>query len=327
MWRLWYGLVLLRIREKSYPVVIHRYFSPRRWRARRRHGRVCVGICILLAFMIPPGVSAAGADPAVAAATAMRAQRPLQFGLLPYVSTRKLFTYYTPLKDYLQRTLGRKVIMSTAPDFKTYIARARRGDYDLYHTAPHFAAQAEQAFGYRRVSRFLRELDGSILVAKDGPIHRAEDLRGRTMRTPDALAIITFLGEQWLQENGLRPNVDVEVRYSPSHNNAILAVARGEAEAAVTSAAVFEKMPAEVRDKLRILTSTHKVPHMMFMAGPHLSAEEVSRLRQAMLAFTAQGPGQAFYAQTGYGDMGAITDAEMNRLAPFVNDLMARTRH
>jgi phosphonate transport system substrate-binding protein len=281
---------------------------------------------LLIVCLLTPWVGLVAA-PVAETATADNGQRPLQFGLLPYVSTRKLFTTYAPIKDYLQRTLGRQVVMSTAPDFKTYIARARRGDYDLYHTAPHFAALAEQAFGYRRVSRFLRELDGSIVVARDGPIHRARDLRGRTMRTPDALAIITFLGEQWLQENGLRPHVDVEVRYSPSHNNAILAVARGEAEAAVTSAAVFEKMPPEVREKLHILTSTHKVPHMMFMAGPHLSAQELSQLRQAMLAFTAQGAGKQFFARSGYGDMGVITDADMARLSPFVSELMARTQH
>lgn len=249
------------------------------------------------------------------------AQRPLQFGLLPYVSTRKLFAYYAPIKKYLEATLGRPVRMSTAPDFATYIERARQGTYDLYHTAPHFAAQAEHEFGYRRVSRFMRELDGSIIVARDGPIKRPEDLRGRTMVTPDALAIITFLGEQWLRDNGLRPGLDVEVINSPSHNNAILAVAHGEAEAAVTSAAEFENMPKTINDKLRLLTSTRKVPHMMFMAGPHLSEEDFLRLRKAMLAFTADAAGKQFFATTGYGDMGEITDREMRQLAPFITEL------
>jgi phosphonate transport system substrate-binding protein len=252
-------------------------------------------------------------------------QRPLQFGLLPYVSTRKLFAYYAPMKKYLEATLGRPVHMSTAPDFATYIERARQGTYDLYHTAPHFAAQAEHEFGYRRVSRFMRELDGSIIVARDGPIKRPEDLRGRTMLTPDALAIVTFLGEQWLRDNGLRPGLDVEVKNSPSHNNAILAVVRGEAEAAVTSAAEFENMPKKITNKLRILTSTQKVPHMMFMAGPHLSEAEFLRLRKAMLAYTADGAGKRFFAATGYGDMGEITDKEMKRLVPFITELNART--
>lgn len=252
-------------------------------------------------------------------------QRPLQFGLLPYMSTRKLFAYYLPIKRYLEETLGRPVRMSTAPDYATYIERARQGDYDLYHTAPHFAAQAEYAFGYQRVSRLLRELDGSIVVARDGPIKRPEDLRGLTLSTPDALAIITFLGEQWLQENGLQPGVDVEVKNFPSHNTAILAVVRGEAEAAVTSAAVFENMPLVVSNKLRVLTTTKKVPHMMFMASPNLQQKELLDLRKAMLAYTASEAGKSFFAATGYGDMGKITDKEMRLLMPFIAELITRT--
>lgn len=249
------------------------------------------------------------------------AQHPLQFGLLPYLSTRKLFSHYAPLQHYLEKALGRPVRMSTAPDFATYIKRAREGQYDLYHTAPHFAAQAEAEFGYRRVSRLLRELDGSIVVARDGNIRSVADLRGRTLVTPDALAIITFLGEQWLRDNGLRPGVDVEVIHAPSHNSAIMAVARGDAEAAVTSASVFENMPQKISHRLRILASTKKVPHMMFMAGPHLSDLEYQQLRKAMLAYTAKGAGSEYFTMTGYGDMGPIEDRDMQRLAPFLKEL------
>lgn len=254
------------------------------------------------------------------------AQRPLQFGLLPYISTRQLFAYYTPMQKYLEKTLGRPVRMSTAPDFATYIQRARQGIYDLYHTAPHFAAQAETEFAYRRVSRFLRELDGSIIVARDGPINSATDLRGRTMLTPDALAIVTFLGEQWLRDNGLQPGVDVAMKHAASHNTAILAVAHGDADAAVTSAAVFENMPQRISRQLRILTSTKKVPHMMFIAGPNLSENEYQRLRKAMLAFTADGAGKVFFETTGYDDMSKITDQDMDRLSPFIVELNAKTQ-
>jgi phosphonate transport system substrate-binding protein len=278
------------------------------------------GLAGLLLMVSIPGLGEVQAGPTHTA----QEQRPLQFGLLPYMSTRKLFAYYTPLQRYLERMLKRPVRMSTAPDFATYIARARRGEYDLYHTAPHFAAQAEQAFSYRRLSRLTRELDGSIIVARNGPIKSAADLRGRTLRTPDALAIITFLGEQWLRENGLIPGIDVEVSHSPSHNNAILAVARGEAEAAVTSAAVFENMPQKISSHLRILTSTKKVPHMMFMAGPRLSEREFQRLSKIMLEYTSTGAGKVFFTNTGYGSMGPILDKDMHRLNPFVAELNAR---
>ena len=277
-------------------------------------------VAVLLGSLLLAGQTWGGAA-LVAADRPTSAQRPLQFGLLPYLSTRKLFSYYAPLQHYLERKLGRPVRMSTAPDFFTYIQRAREGQYDLYHTAPHFAAQAEAEFGYRRVSRLMRELDGSIVVARSSNIHSAAGLRGRTLITPDTLAIVTFLGMQWLRDHGLQPGVDIEVKHAPSHNSAIMAVARGDVEAAVTSTAAFENMPQKISSRLRVLGRTKKVPHMMFMAGPHLSDQEYQQLRKAVLAYTAKGAGKEYFLLTGHGDMGPITDQDMQRLLPFLNEL------
>jgi phosphonate transport system substrate-binding protein len=283
-------------------------------------------VAVMLAGLVLLAGHAWGASSQGGADKPSATLRPLQFGLLPYLSTRKLFTYYAPLQHYLEKQLGRPVRMSTAPDFFTYIQRAREGQYDLYHTAPHFAAQAEAEFGYRRVSRLMRELDGSIVVARSSNIHSADDLRGRTMITPDTLAIITFLGEQWLRDNGLRPGVDIEVKHAPSHNSAIRAVARGDVEAAVTSTSAFENMPQKISSRLRILASTKKVPHMMFMAGPHLSDQEYQQLRKAVLAFTAKGAGKNYFSITGHGDMGPIRDQDMQRLLPFLKELNVKLR-
>jgi ABC-type phosphate/phosphonate transport system substrate-binding protein len=85
-------------------------------------------------------------------------------------------------------------------------------------------------------------------------------------------------------------------------------------------------MPQKIRNRLRILTSTKKVPHMMFMAGPNLSEKEFQQLRKAMLAYTANGAGKEHFEMTGHGDMGPITDQDMRRLKPFIAELNVRVR-
>ena len=243
---------------------------------------------------------------------------PLQMGVLPYISSEQLFEHFMPLKDYLEAQLKRRVVMSTAPDFKTYVQRAARGDYDIYQTAPHFALLAETAQGYRRVSRLMRELNGDVVVRRDSPVQRLEDLRGHTVITPDALAITSMLGEQLLKEHGLNPGRDYRLERSISHNSAILSVFRGAADAALTSASVFEHLSPEVKLELRILAKTRAMPHMMIMAHPRLSQSEYMKLKSTLLAFTRDGAGRRFFETTGYGDMGPITDADMNRLRPYL---------
>lgn len=246
---------------------------------------------------------------------------PLQMGVLPYLSSERLFKSFLPMKDYLEAQLGRRIILSTAPSFKVYMQRAARGDYDIYQTAPHFALLAEREYGYRRVGRFTRELSGDVIVRNDASIHRIEDLRGQTIITPDALAITSFLGEQLLQEHGLLPGRDYRIVRSVSHNNAVMTVYRRQAAAALTSAAVFEQLPREIRRELRVLAMTREVPHMMVMAHPRLSQSEYEHLQSSLLAFTSNGPGRAFFEATGYGGMVPITDLDMKRLRPFLQHL------
>ena len=44
---------------------------------------------------------------------------PLQMGVLPYLSTGRLFEKFLPLKDNLETQLQRRIVLSTAPDFNT----------------------------------------------------------------------------------------------------------------------------------------------------------------------------------------------------------------
>lgn len=247
-------------------------------------------------------------------------------GLLPYLSNERLFKSFLPMKTYLEAQLQRRIVLSTAPSFEAYLQRAARGDYDIYQTAPHFALLAETEYGYRRVGRFTRELNGDVIVRNDAPIRRIEDLRGQVVITPDALAITSFLGEQLLQEHGLMPGRDYRIMRSSSHNNAVWTVYRGKAAAALTSAAVFEHLPPEVRRELRVLTKTREVPHMMIMANPRLPPDDYRQIKSALLAFNRNGAGRTFFENSGYGDMGPISDEDMKRVKPFLRRLKEQQR-
>jgi phosphonate transport system substrate-binding protein len=263
---------------------------------------------------------------AAAVAAEQNNPAPLRVGLLPFLSTAKLLEDFTPIKSYLENRLQRPVMLQTAPNFQSYIERAGQYQYDLYLTAPHIAALVEHDYHYRRVSRLTRGLDGSIVVLKDGPIKSIDDLQNRVFTTPADTAITTMLGEKLLMDHHLYNGKNITIQYTPSHNNAVIAVATGKADAAVTSAAVFEKMTPAIKDKLTILTNTETVPHMMFMASPKLSEKDYQELRQAMLEFTAAGPGKDFFEKSGYGDMGKITDKEMQQLRPYVKMLQQRLK-
>jgi phosphonate transport system substrate-binding protein len=248
----------------------------------------------------------------------------LRIGLLPHLSPKLLLETYRPLIDYLEQQLGQPVIVNTAPSFAVYSERAASGRYDIYLTAPHFAALAAQRDGHHTLARFARQLHGVIVVARDAPFSDLADLRGKTIATPDRLAVITLLGESTLAGSAeLTPDRDLEMSRTPSHDSALLAVAEGRADAAVAGVSAYDKMGAEVRARLRVIAETATIPHMMIMASPSVNAR-VDALREHLLAFNAAGHGAAFFSGPGkpFGDLVAVSDDDLQALTPLVSRLL-----
>jgi len=194
------------------------------------------------------------------------------------------------------------------------VKRAANYEYDLYVTAPHFAALAEQKLGYKRVARLTRELDGAMVVHADSNIHSIEELKGKSLATPDHLAIITILGELSLQEHGIEPNKDITIKGAPSHNTALLEVIAKRADAAVVSSAVYESMQPKLKNQLRLIFKTERVPHMMFLASPQIPDSEYSELKTAVLNYKANSAGKGFFEESGYINMEPITEKDMQKM-------------
>jgi len=240
---------------------------------------------------------------------------PLHLGLLPYLSSDALMRTWNPLIHFLERYLKRQVIATTAPDFKTYIKRISEGRYDVYFTAPHIAAYAEKQHKHKRLMRLSGNLNGVVVVTAESSYKDIESLRGKIIATPDRLALITLLGELLLSDNGLAPHKDVILKYAPNHNTAIMFVTKGHADAAIVSSRIFALTKPEVKKKLRLLTHTRKMPHAMFMARPGHKEQEYLKFKEALMAFSSDEIGKAFFRGRGF-NVSPITDNDMKQLSP-----------
>ncbi len=223
---------------------------------------------------------------------------------------------------YLEQTLGRPVEIRSAPNFKVYIERAIKGEYDIFHAAPHISAYMEREHQAQRVSSFTRKLKGHFVVHRNSPYQSLADFKGKRFAYPDPLAVITLLGEEMLLNEGLDPDRDF-VRHFTTHNNAMILVAKGEQDITVVGITIYDNMPEVVKKNLRVLKSTNSIPHMMFHARKDLAKEDVEALSAAMLAFTKEGPGNVFFSRVAFGDMEEINDQkikELTRLADLLKN-------
>ena len=261
---------------------------------------------------------------AASAIAQQKHQPPLEIGIFPYLSTRALLSTYQPLQRYLEQTLQRPVHLVTAPDMRTFVGRTLEGAYTYVVTAPHFARLAQTEAAYRPLLRANRNLAGVLLVRKDSAIHNIDQLRGKTVVTPDSIAIVSLLGVELLKRNGLIAGKDVIIQNLPSHNAAVVTLQNGAVDAAVVSQTAFLQMTPEQRAGLTVIAQTAEVPHVMYLANAKVSTVDALafvNLLQQFVEHTVEG--RQFIENLGYQGLRAPTEQELRSLDSFLDVLKA----
>jgi phosphonate transport system substrate-binding protein len=249
---------------------------------------------------------------------------PLRVGLLPHLSSNMLIKKYQPLIEYLRKNLQRPVIVNTAPSFRAYIDRAADNRYDIYLTAPHFAAFHERQNDHQVLTRFSRELHGVFVVRKDSRFKAIRDLKGTTVVTPSPIAAISMLGEVKLMDNGLGINREVLIKYTKSHTSALVSVADAKADVAIVGVSAYELMPKKTKKTLRILSKTDTIPHMFFLSSPNVLNSEQEKIKAALLSFADDEMGGLFFSDAAFGDIIPATEQDIVRMDPMIPLLKKR---
>lgn len=250
------------------------------------------------------------------------ADEPLEFGVFPYLSRGQLIEFHAPLKNYLETQLQRPVDLVTAPDFVEFTKRTQKGDFDLILTAPHMGRLAETRDGFQRVAMTTHEIQGIFLARKEAGIRTIADLKGKTLVMAQPVSIIYQMAAAHLRESGLTPGKDLTVIDTRTHNNALAAPIRREADASLTTKALWERADPETRAQLQVIGVTHVLPGHMVMAHPRVSAALVKRIQRLLLDFKHTEEGKAYFATTGQKEFVKIDDKVLKQLDPYTAVLM-----
>ncbi len=258
---------------------------------------------LALLLLIPPTGTEAADKP-----------KPLMLGFFPIISTIALFKRFAPLIGYLERELGREVVMVTARDFPTFVQRTADRRYDIVVTAPHFALLAADSGRYRVVASLRKDLVGYIVVREDSPLHRIADLAGKRIATPPRPAIITQSGMDYLQQRLSRPPLFIAYQ---SHNAAYQSVLGGDADAAVVSVNAVNKALKKGLP-LRRIGSTPPLPNMAVLVASDLPPDLGQRLQQILVEMDRKPAGQSVLRAIGFPGFRAADNADYEPTRPYL---------
>lgn len=247
------------------------------------------------------------------AAGAAEPADPLRVAVVPYLTPSVLLKLFEPIRNHLEQAMQRPVELYTAPDIRSHVKRILRPDFDAVITAAHMGRLSQLEGGYVPLAGFESPLKGIVAVRKDSPITDIKDLKGRTLAVNDRLVLVSIVTLQDLQQRGAKLG-ELNLVSALTQNSALLSVARGDVDAAITAAFTLNQIPEAQRQDIRTIYTTGRLPNVMFLASPKLSAGERGRMQQALLDFGRATAGEQFFASSGFSGIVPLSDSYMKTI-------------
>ncbi len=172
------------------------------------------------------------------------ADETLVLGVFPRFNASVTITRYTPVAEYLQKRLGRKVVLVTSKDFQSFWEGVEAQRYDIVqYNQYHYIRSAKTYQVIAHNKEFGKStMAGAIYVRKDSGITSLAQLRGRTVMFGGGEdAMISYIAPVYMMlQAGLKKD-DFKSQFAVTPINSVIGVYRKQADAAGTGDNVVEQ--------------------------------------------------------------------------------------
>jgi len=221
------------------------------------------------------------------------------------ISPRETFILYRQLLAYLAKKSGKDLEFVQRKTYEEINELLGKGEIDLAFICSGPYASTKDRYGFLPLA--VPEVQGSsfyrsyLIVNRNSPFQTLQDLRGQTFAFTDpdsntGKLVPTF----WLAELNQRPETFFsQTIFTYSHDNSILAVARGLVAAAAVDGLVWEYYQATnsvFTSKTRIIKKSEPYGIPPLVVSRHLPAAERERLQRALLSMHQDPEGKKILA-------------------------------
>ena len=220
-------------------------------------------------------------------------EQVLRVAVAAMISPKETFVYYKELLDYIGKKSGHRVQLIQRRTYDEVNALFPKGEIDLAFicTGP-FAASREK-FGFEALAtpqvRGQPYYQSYLIVHKDSPHQKFDDLRGRVFAFTDPDSNTgAMVPRFWLAQIGETPeSFFSKTIFTYSHDNSILAVARGLVDAAAVDGhqwEYFERFSPAYTSKTRVIRKSQPFGSPPLVASDRLKEDVRSRIQELMLS-------------------------------------------
>lgn len=263
--------------------------------------RILTGLCI--ALTAATGAMAADADP-----------QTIKVALLPDENASELIKRNQPLKDHLEKQLGKQVQLVVTTDYSSMIEAMRFGRIDLAYFGPLSYVLAKTKSNIEPFAALVT--DGkptyrSVVIANvNAGVNSLQDVKGKKVAYGDRASTSSHLiPKTMFAQAGLNADRDYSQHFVGTHDSVAVNVANGNADAGGLS----EKIWLYVLDrklvdpsKVKVLGYSQEYPQYPWAMRSDLKPELKSKIRTSFLGLKDPVVLKSFKAE----GFGPITDSD-----------------
>lgn len=222
-----------------------------------------------------------------------RATQSFTVAVVPQFPAEQIFRDWTPVLNEASQLSGLAFTLKTYASIPEFESDFLNGRPDFAFMNPYHAVMAQKAMGYMPILRDdAGRLTGILVVRKDSPITRVDQLKGATLAfpAPNAFGASLYMRALLTREQ----NIHFKPEYVTTHSNVFRNVIVGRAQAGGAIRQTLEQESPALQAQLRILYETPAAYSHPISAHPRVPAQ----VREALLqAFLKMGANPAFADQ------------------------------
>lgn len=213
----------------------------------------------------------------------------LKVALLPDESPSTIIKNNQALKDYLEKSLGKKVELVVTTDYSSMIEAMRHGRLDLGFFGPLSYVLAKSKSDIEPFAAMQKKgkatYRGVVIGSLASGVNSIEDIKGKKMAYGDTASTSSHLiPKSMLKAKGLEPKRDYEEHFLGSHDAVALNVQNNNAQAGGLSESIFnmlvEKGTISLK-KVKVLAVSKEFPEYPWVMRSNLAPALKEKIKAA----------------------------------------------
>lgn len=249
-------------------------------------------------------------------------------GVFPRRNAVLTSKFFTPLAEYLSKSLGRQVKLVTAKDFPTFWQGVKRKRYDIVHYNQYHYIQS--ASDYEVIASNMEQgrdtISGALYVRSDSGITEISQLRGRNIIFGGGTdAMMSYIVPRFLLQQGGLNSSDYQTSFANNPPNAVLAVYFKQADASGAGDVVMN-LPTVTKiantEQLRYLAVSDPIRHLPWVVRRDLPGELRDKIKQLMVGLRDIDEGDAILKAAHVDAFSSSTDSDYDSAREIIREVM-----